>query len=125
MLSDFAVYPTLPAVDLERARRFYEDKLGFKPSEVSDGGIMYPVQTGWLFVYPSSFAGTNRATAAGFRVTNLLAVVADLKGKGITFEEYDMGDFKTENGIMKTPMGLAAWFKDTEDNIIGLFQSQS
>lgn len=123
MLSDFAIYPTIPATDIARARRFYEDKLGFKPGDVSPAGVMYKVQNSGMYLYTSTFAGTNKATAAGFNVKDLAAIVAELKGKGIAFEEYDMGgDYKTSNGIMKTPDGLAAWFKDTEGNIIGLFQ---
>jgi predicted enzyme related to lactoylglutathione lyase len=123
VLSDFSVYATLPAADLERARRFYEDKLGLKPGDVSPAGVMYHVQGSGMYLYPSTFAGTNKATAAGFNVTDVVAMVADLKARGITFEEYDMGgEYKTVNGIMKTPDGLAAWFKDTEGNIIGLVQ---
>ena len=126
MLSDFAVNATLPAADLERARRFYEDKLGFKAADVSPAGVMYKAQNSGLYLYSSTFAGTNKATAAGFNVTNLKATVAELKAKGITFEEYDMGgEYKTVSSIMTTPDGLAAWFKDTEGNIIGLFQRQA
>jgi catechol 2,3-dioxygenase-like lactoylglutathione lyase family enzyme len=123
MLSDFAIYPTIPAIDLDRARRFYEEKLGFKPGEVTPAGVMYQVQDSWMYLYPSTFAGTNKATAAGFNVTNLAAIVAELKAEGVAFEDYDMGEYKTENGIMTTPMGLAAWFRDSEGNILGLFQS--
>ena len=123
MLSDFSVYATIPAADLARARRFYEDKLGLGPGDVGSAGVMYTIQSSRLYLYASTFAGTNKATAAGFNVTNLAAVVAELKAKGIGFEEYDMGgEYKTVNGIMKTADGLAAWFKDTEGNIIGLFQ---
>jgi predicted enzyme related to lactoylglutathione lyase len=124
VLTDFPIYATLPAVDLERGRRFYEDKLGFKPGQVSPAGVMYQFQNTGMYLYASTFAGTNQATAAGFNVTNLAAVVAELKAKGIAFEEYDMGaEYKTQNSIMTTPEGLAAWFKDTEGNIIGLFQN--
>jgi len=123
VLSDFPAYATLPASDLTRARRFYEDKLGFKPGDVDSAGVMYRAQNANVYLYTSTFAGTNKATAAGFNVTDLAAAVAELKAKGITFEEYDMGgEYKTVNGIMKTPDGIAAWFKDTEGNIIGLFQ---
>jgi catechol 2,3-dioxygenase-like lactoylglutathione lyase family enzyme len=125
VLTDFDIYATLPAVDIARARRFYEDKLGFNPSGAADGGggVMYKVHNTGVYLYPSTFAGTNKATSAGFNVPNLAAIVAELKAKGIAFEEYDMGEYKTENSVMKTPDGLAAWFKDTEGNIIGLFQS--
>ena len=123
MLSDFSVNPTLPAADMVRARQFYEKTLGFDAEEVSDGGVMYRSGGSTLFVYPSSFAGTNKATAAGFEIADLPATIAELKGRGVRFEEYDMPGFKTVDGVMQTPDGHVAWFKDTEGNIIGLFQS--
>jgi catechol 2,3-dioxygenase-like lactoylglutathione lyase family enzyme len=124
VLTDFPIYATLPAANLERARRFYEDKLGFKAGQANGAGVMYQFQNSGVYLYTSTFAGTNQATAAGFNVTNLAALVAELKAKGIVFDEYDMGgEYKTVNSVMNTPDGLAAWFKDSEGNIIGLFQS--
>jgi predicted enzyme related to lactoylglutathione lyase len=123
MLCEFPTYPTIPASDLTRARHFYEETLGFDAEEVSAAGVMYRSRSSTLFVYPSSFAGTNKATAAGFQVVDLPATVKELKGRGVRFEEYDLPNVKTVGGIMKTPDGDAAWFKDTEGNIIGLFQS--
>ena len=122
MLSDFPSYATLPASDLERARRFYEGTLGLTVDEVTAAGVMYKAKGSSLFVYPSTFAGTNQATAVGFRVTDLRATVAELKGRGVKFEEYSHPTFGTVDGIARTPAGYAAWFKDTEGNIIGLFQ---
>ena len=123
MLCEFPTYPTIPASDLTRARRFYEETLGFDAEQVSPAGVMYRSRSAALFVYPSSFAGTNKATAAGFQVADLLATIKELKGRGVRFEEYDLPNVKTVGGIMKSPDGDAAWFKDTEGNIIGLFQS--
>jgi predicted enzyme related to lactoylglutathione lyase len=122
VLSDYPTYPTLPATDLDRARKFYEGRLGFKPKTVSVAGIMYEAKGTTFFVYPSTFAGTNQATAVGFAVEDLPARVAELKAKGIEFEEYDFPGYKTVNSMMSTPNGPAAWFKDSEGNIVGLFQ---
>ncbi len=78
-----------------------------------------------LVVYPSQFAGTNQATAAGLGVDDVEEVVIDLRDKGIRFEEYDFGDFRTVDGIFTAPDGTrGAWFKDTEGNIIGLFDGE-
>ena len=121
MLSDFVVNATLAAADLTRARRFYEETLGFVPEQPT-GGVMYRSKDSAFFVYPSEFAGTNKATAVGFQVPDLAATVAELKARGVKFDEYDMPDFKTVGGIATTPGGLAAWFKDTEGNTIGLIQ---
>ena len=77
----------------------------------------------WFLVYASQFAGTNQATAAAFEADDLTALAAHLRGAGVEFEEYDFDEFKTVDGIVSLPDGsAAAWFKDTEGNIIGLFQ---
>ena len=122
LLDDAQTYPTLPANDLARARRFYEGTLGFKPSMVTPQGVMYNTECSSLFVYPSQFAGTNKATAAGFNVSDIRATVAQLKAKGVHFEEYDIPGAKTVDSVSDSPNGLAAWFKDTEGNIVGLIQ---
>jgi catechol 2,3-dioxygenase-like lactoylglutathione lyase family enzyme len=125
MLCEFPTYPTIPAADLSRARQFYEKTLGFDPDQVTPAGVLYRSKSSALFLYPSAFAGTNKATAAGFQVSNLPATVAELQGRGVRFEEYDMPDFKTVNGIAANPDGSkAAWFKDTEGNIIGLIETE-
>ena len=122
MLSDYAAYATLPAIDLARARQFYEKILGLEIDQETPAGVMYRAKDSRLFVFPSSFAGTNQATAAGFRVPDLTATVKELKGRGVRFEDYDLPNFKTVDGIFRSPMGQSAWFKDTEGNIIGLVQ---
>lgn len=122
MLRDFPAHTTIPASDLARARRFYEETLGFEADRVTPAGVVYRAKDSWLLLYPSSSAGTNKATACGFQVPDLPAMVAELKGRGIRFEEYEFPDFKTVNGIVRTPVGSSAWFKDSEGNIIGLVQ---
>jgi catechol 2,3-dioxygenase-like lactoylglutathione lyase family enzyme len=122
MLADYHTYPTIPASDLERARRFYEQTLGFKPGSVSSAGVMYNAKGSVVFVYPSAAAGTNAATAVGFAVDDLKATVAELQAKGVKFEEYDMPGLKTDHGIAVFEDGRSAWFKDSEGNIIGLAQ---
>ncbi len=122
MLCDCHVYPTLPASDMARARRFYEQTLGFEPVLVTPGGVMYDALSSQFFVYPTNVAGTNQATALAFEVDDLSKMVNDLKGRGVRFEEYDMPEFKTNNGIVQTPDGPGAWLKDTEGNILAIFQ---
>jgi catechol 2,3-dioxygenase-like lactoylglutathione lyase family enzyme len=123
MLSEFPTYPTLPVADLARARRFYEETLGFlQVGPSTPGGVMYGAKDSALFVYQSEFAGTNKATAASFTVADLAATVGELKARGVTFEEYNFPEFKTVGGIAQTPGALAAWFKDPDGNIIGLIQ---
>ncbi len=117
-----AATATLPASDIERAKKFYGDTLGFAVSDwEGDGSVKVKVGESWFGVYPSQFAGTNQATAVGIGVEDVEAAVAALRDKGVVFEEYDFGEFKTVDGIITMPDGTkGAWFKDTEGNIIGL-----
>src|SRR5438105_2756397 len=97
-LSDFPSHATLPASDLERARDFYESTLGFTPASVAPGGVFYEAGGGTrIFVYPSPSAGTNKATAVGFAVDDIEATVEELKGRGVTFEQYP--GYTDERGI--------------------------
>ncbi len=124
MLSNVSVGPTLPASDMERAKKFYIESLGLKVKEESEGGIRFECGNGTtLSVYPSGFAGTNKATAAEFSVTEIETEMEALRAKGVQFEEYDMPMLKTENGVAKLgDTSKGAWFKDTEGNILALFQ---
>lgn len=123
MLSDCTVHPTLPYRDFDRARQFYEGKLGFTPTDLRDGDVTYLGAGGTSFgLYPSQFAGTAQNTAMTFVTTDIDAEVAGLQARGVVFEEYDYPDFKTVNAIAAIPVGRVAWFKDTEGNIIGITQ---
>ena len=77
-------------------------------------------------LYPSAFAGTNQATAAGFMVDDFDATVAELRSNGVVFEEYDLGEgMATIDGVITLPDGnKGAWFKDSEGNILGLAQAR-
>jgi catechol 2,3-dioxygenase-like lactoylglutathione lyase family enzyme len=118
------LFASLPASDLARARAWYRDHLDLKPvQEMEDGQTLLYESGGVKFVvYLSSFAGTNQATAAGFDVDDFDATIAALRNRGVTFEEYDLGDgFTTVDGVVMTPDGSrGAWFKDSEGNILGI-----
>ena len=125
MLHDAMCIATIPASDIDRARRWYSEKLGLEPAQDGDEGLTYETGKGTGFLlYPSQFAGTNQATAMGWSVTDFDAEVAEMRGRGVTFEDYDFPEFKTENGIMTMPNGMqAAWFKDSEGNILAIDSS--
>lgn len=124
MLSGSVCYPTLPSKDIEAAKTYWTSKLGFSVLDtLEDGGVLLEAGDGsWLCLYPSSFAGTNKATACAFQVSDLEAAVSALQGKGVKFEEYDFPGLKTENGIATMGENKAAWFTDIDGNIIGVFQ---
>jgi len=123
ILADAPVSAGLPAVDIERAKAFYEGTLGLPLVQDLEGALMFACGNGTMFfVYPSEFAGTNKATAAGFQVDDIQAVMEELRGKGVTFEEYDMPGLKTVDGIATLGPSKSAWFKDTEGNILAIVQ---
>ncbi len=124
MLKDKMVAATLPAVDLERARKFYEEKLGLKVTQADKGGVMLQAGGGTaLFLYQR---GPTKAdhTVASFNVDNIEAEMSELGAKGIVFEEYDMPQMhiKTINGLATMDGAKMAWFRDTEGNILSITQ---
>ena len=122
MLSKGRAAAALPAADLGRAKKFYGEVLGLSVKKENPDGVEYSCGGGTsVFVYPSSFAGTNQATAPGFEVDNIEATKKDLESRGVTFEEYDMPGIKTVNGLVTMPDGSqGGWFKDSEGNILSL-----
>ena len=116
---------TLPVSDLPKAREFYEKTLGLTFAEERPDGLRFTAGTAELLVYPSQFAGTNQATAAGLEVADIDAAVQELRGRGVTFEQYDFPGLKTdENGIAELGGIRGAWFKDPDGNIVAIAQMQ-
>ena len=124
MYGNAALHPVLPASDLDRAKRWYSEKLGLEPVREDEyGGAEYEIGGAMFLVYQSDFAGTNKATAAGFRVDDFDAAVAELRSAGVVFEDVDFGEFgSTVDGVltMSGSNDKAAWFKDSEGNILSL-----
>jgi len=123
MLQNSPMYSYIPAKDITRARRFYEDKVGFKPGEEIAGGVVYKFadHTG-CFLYPTQNAGTSKASQAFWQVKDVEREVAELKKRGVEFEDYDEPGMKTENGILTAGGAKAAWFKDSEGNIMAIIE---
>ena len=117
------MFAYIPANDLARARRFYEGTIGLRGEEVA-GGVSYKFAGGTAcFLYPAApSAGTSKASQAFWTVDDLERVMADLNARGVTFEDYDEPGFKTVNGIFEGGGAKAAWFKDSEGNIMALIQ---
>jgi catechol 2,3-dioxygenase-like lactoylglutathione lyase family enzyme len=123
MLSASQIIAYVPVSDLPRARGFYEGKLGFRPIGTNDAGVMYESGKGSrFFAYKSGGAGTNKASTAFWDVSDLDAEMADLRKRGVVFEEYDSPGFKTVNGIATGGGARTAWFKDSEGNILAVSQ---
>ena len=123
MLANLPVNATLPAVDLERAKRFYTERLGLSPEMEAPSGISFRCGEGTRFVvFPSGGMASGSHTQMGWTVEDIEAEVAALKTRGVVFEEYDTPGLKTVNGIAITGTDKAAWFKDSEGNLLGLIQ---
>jgi catechol 2,3-dioxygenase-like lactoylglutathione lyase family enzyme len=123
MLQNAPMYSYIPAKDLARARGFYEGKLGFRVKQEIAGGVVYEFGKGTAcFLYPTPNAGTSKASQAFWDVENVEKEVADLKARGVTFEIYDLPG-TDGNGISTAGGAKAAWFKDTEGNIMALIQT--
>lgn len=123
MLGDRTVMATIAVKDMDQAKKFYEEKLGLKSEKGADeGGIMYKCGSSHIFVYESSFAGTNKATYAAWGVgDDLVKVVSELKSKGVKFEHYDkMPGVKREGDVHIMGSLHAAWFTDPDGNILNL-----
>ena len=125
MLKDNPLMATIPASDLDRAKEFYSNVLGLTPSEEPDqGAAWYEVGGSRFLLYQSAFAGTNQATAASWMVDGLESIVDTLKGQGVEFQEFEIEGLTMENSIVTAPDGnRAAWFFDSERNIINLTET--
>ena len=123
MLQKSPMYAYIPVKDVHRARRFYEQKLGFKPREEVGGGVVYEFgERTACFMYPTPNAGTSKASQAFWQVDDVEAEVAELKARGVKFEEYEMPGVTMKNSIATGGGAKTAWFKDTEGNILAVSQ---
>ena len=122
MLNDSLVTANIPAGDLERARRFYADVLGLTPVSENPGGLVYTTAGGTtFFVYETTFAGQAGHTIAQWHVDDVAAEVEALKAKGLTFEHYDLPGATWDGDVASMgDLGHAAWFTDSEGNIMCL-----
>ena len=126
-ITDAPIYPSLAVSDLARSRAWYAEKLGWEPTIEAPGTLVFVLDSGSAFsLYESDFAGSAKNTVMNWVVADLKAEVARLRDNGITFEDYDFGEFKTVDGILTDPSGfMNAWFKDPDGNIIGVINDAS
>jgi hypothetical protein len=122
MLQRFPMYAYIPAKEVARARRFYEGTVGLVPKqEVADGVVYEFAEHTACFLYPTPNAGTSLASQAFWQVRDIEHVVAELKVRGVRFERYD--GMTGDSDIMEAGGAKAAWFKDSEGNIMALIES--
>ena len=131
MLAGAQVSTRLPARDLERARRFYSEKLGLDPLEERPGGLRYQCGESYFALFESAGSASGTHTQMSWEVDDIEAVVAALRARGVVFEEYDAPGLATRNGVAditgnypsKGVGERGAWFRDSEGNLLGLGQA--
>ena len=130
MLSEGRIASRLPAQDMDRARAFYADKLGLEPVEEREGGLRYVCAAGEFALFQSAGAPSGAHTQMGWEVDDIEATVRELRSRGVTFEKYDLPGLRTVDGIAdiegnypsKGTGERAAWFRDSEGNLLGIGQ---
>lgn len=119
MLTRSRITTILPVVDLERAREFYEKRLGLTPiGRKADGAFEYGVDGGVLALSPRPEPSRNPYTAVSFEVADVAGEVKELTARGVAFEDYDLPGLKTVNKVCVLGSERAAWFKDPDGNIL-------
>ena len=121
----------LPAQDLSRARAFYAEKVGLEPVEERPGGLRFECGSGVFALFQSAGAVSGNHTQMAFEVDDLDSVVGELRNRGVVFEEVDVPGLRTVDGIATVDGNYpskggrgeqAAWFRDSEGNLIGIGQ---
>lgn len=124
MLTKAPVTTMLPVKDLNRAREFYEKKLGLKPlGSRQDGKFLFAGgDGGTLALFPKPEGTKAEHTAVSFLVKDIAREIKELEARGVAFEDYDFPGLKTENHVCVLGSEKAAWFKDTEGNYLCLHE---
>jgi len=121
MLGESDVCATIAVNDMDAAKKFYGETLGLELTKEGKGGNFYKSGSGGIFVYESSFAGTNKATYAAWEVSDVDSTAAALKEKGVIFEHYeDMPGVTLEGDVHVMGSMKAVWFKDPSGNILNI-----
>ena len=122
MLNDCEAVPMIAVKDLPKAAKFYEDCLGLRRiATEGEEAITYRSGASTLNIYRSEYAGTNKATSAMWNVgADIEGIVQHLKGKGVSFERYDLPGLTLEGDIYRGGDMRVAWFKDPDGNILSL-----
>lgn len=123
MLAECQVHTTIPVTDMERAARWYEEKLGLKRGRSMPGGIQFRMADDTAFLlYPTTNAGQAPQTIMAFVTNDLDSEMRTLKDRGIRFEEYDMPGLRTVDSVATIDDTRSAWFKDIDGNILAVVE---
>jgi catechol 2,3-dioxygenase-like lactoylglutathione lyase family enzyme len=120
MLSDKDAVATVAVKNLKSARTFYEQTLGLTKIMENEEVLAFKSGRSTLFVYRSQYAGTNKATAVTWVADEVEDIVKTLKGRGVSFEHYDLPNMTRQGDLHVAGTMKAAWFKDPDGNIFSL-----
>jgi catechol-2,3-dioxygenase len=121
MIGDNDAMATIAVKDIQAAQRFYTDTLGLKPLPAAEAEVLnYKSGKSSVLVYKSQYAGTNKATAATWQVSDVEKVVGELKAKGVAFEHYDFPGLTRKGDVHIADKFKTAWFKDPDGNILAI-----
>ena len=107
------------------------EKLGLEPIEERPGGLKYRCGNGYFVLFESAGAPSGEHTQMAWEVDDIEAVVAELRKRGVVFEEYDLPGLKTINGIAEVSGNYpssggigerGSWFRDSEGNLLAVGQ---
>jgi catechol 2,3-dioxygenase-like lactoylglutathione lyase family enzyme len=130
MLENGHVATRIPVQDMDRARAFYADKLGLVPVEERPGGLLYRCASGEFALFESAGASPGTFTQMAFTVDDIVATVTELRSHGVVFEQVNVPGLTTVDDIAEVAGNYpsrgsgekAAWFRDSEGNMLGVGQ---
>jgi catechol 2,3-dioxygenase-like lactoylglutathione lyase family enzyme len=130
MLANGHVATRLPVQDMQRARAFYAEKLGLEPVEERPGGLLYRCASGEFALFESTGASSGTFTQMSWSVDDVVATVAELRSRGVVFEQVNVPGLTTVDDIAEVAGNYpsrgsgerAAWFRDSEGNMLGIGQ---
>jgi catechol 2,3-dioxygenase-like lactoylglutathione lyase family enzyme len=122
VLKNARVAARIPTQDLDRARRFYSEKLGLEPDEERDGGLLYRFSHGEFALFASQGSSPGTFTQMGWEVDDIEATVAELKSRGVEFEYDEIADIDGNYPSKGGKGERAVWLRDSEGNMLGIGQ---
>jgi catechol 2,3-dioxygenase-like lactoylglutathione lyase family enzyme len=120
MLDRFQPHATVAVSDLERAKAWYADKLGLKPTSEDMAGAWYETAGTSFLLFPTPYAGTAKNTVMEWTVDDVDKVAEDLKSRGVTFDTFEMEGIEWNGDVATMGEQKGAWFKDSEGNVLAI-----
>ena len=125
MINNAQLTVVLPVVDVSRATGFYRDRLGLKDlgNEPSGNRVLLTGTGTQIALMPAEEGAQSAHTVLSFEIENFTKQIKDLQARGIDFLEYDLPELKTTDFVAVMGAEKAAWFADTEGNILCLHEN--